>query len=680
MVKKNSQNHLSKEKSAYLQAHANNPVDWYPWGEEAFALAKKLDRPIFLSIGYSTCHWCHVMAHESFEDSEVAALMNESFVNIKVDKEELPEVDSLYMELARTLLPEGSGWPLNLLLTPDLKPFLAITYLPPKATKGMIGLLDFIGFVRALWSSEEREQQVQQAAERCRVFEERLRVFGGHLPLKDALNTSLEILFRTADPIYGGFKGAPKFPMSYHIQFLLRSAYLKKEGRALWWAGETLDVMARGGIYDHLGGGFARYSVDPRWIVPHFEKMLYDNALLLDAYQEAFQVTKKETYREVAGETAQYMLSTLQDPSGAFYSAQDADTAEGEGAYYLWTKQQIEDALGAEPAAMFCRIYGVEEKGNFHGKSILHLPVSLEGAADREDLPVEEFKETFSAFRQELKEQRDKRPEPFKEQKILANWNGLAIHSLVKAGFTLDDSRLIAEGERAAEAICSLLWKEGTLYHCWEGGEVHFPGVLDDYAAMIRAFLTLFEAGRGSKWLRLAKEMADLLENEFKAPKGAFYETNENDPHQLIIRNCRLVDGSEPSGNALHGENLIRLYDLTGEERYLQQVEDIFKAVSISLELIPPSFCYHLLNLIRFYDLKRERFVIVGAGKKEYDHAKLRSLLTDYRPHKAILYLPSDDKELQKEVSSLGEFPLINKATTVYLCTAQECKPFLSFS
>jgi len=675
MEKKKSQNHLNKEKSAYLKAHAENPVDWYPWGKEAFALAKKLDRPIFLSIGYSTCHWCHVMAHESFQDREVAALMNESFVNIKVDKEELPEVDSLYMELARTLLPEGTGWPLNLLLTPDLKPFLAITYLPPRASKGMIGLVDFIGFVRALWVSEERENQIQQASDRCRVFEERLRVFGGHLPIKESLGTALEILFRTADPIYGGFKGAPKFPMTYHIQFLLRAAYLRKEGRALWWAGETLDVMARGGIYDHVGGGFARYSVDHRWHIPHFEKMLYDNALLLDAYQEAFQVTKKELYREVAEETAQYLTSTLQAPNGAFYSAQDADTTEGEGAYYLWTKEQIEDALGVEPAELFCRVYGVEEKGHFHGKNILHLPIPIEEAADREDLPVEEFKETLTVFRQELKEQREKRTPPFKEQKILANWNGLTIHALVKAGFALENMRLVAEGERAAEAVCSLLWKEGILYHCWEAGEVHFPGGLDDYAAVIRAFLTLFEAGKGAKWLHLAKEMADLLEKDFKAPDGAFYETREKDQHHLIIRNCRLVDGSEPSGNALHGENLIRLYDLTGESRYLEQLEDIFKAASTSLELIPPSFCYHLLNLIRYYDLKREKFVIVGAGKKEYDQAKLRTLSKDYSPHRAILYLPSDDPELQKEFSSLGQFPLINNTTTVYLCTAQECKP-----
>lgn len=662
-------NHLIGEKSPYLLQHAHNPVDWYPWGEEAFALAKQQDKPIFLSIGYATCHWCHVMEHESFQDPALAQLMNETFVNVKVDREELPEVDSVYMEFAQVLMSSAGGWPLNVLLTPELKPFFAVTYLPPKTRRGFIGLDQFITHIKQLWQSDQRSEVVEQANKIVEVVERATKVSGDEIPGEDLVLNSLERFFELADPVYGGIKGEPKFPLGYQSNFLLQYAKANNESRALFYVELTQDMMARGGIYDHLGGGFSRYSVDEHWQIPHFEKMLYDNAILAKAYLESWQYTKKQDYRRISKETLEYVLRDMMHPEGGFYSAEDADSQGFEGRFYTWTDSEVREILSLQDAELFCQYYGVKAEGNFEGRSVLHCETPLENFAEMSGIPLEELEQRLSASRKALFEKRLQRPRPFKDDKILSGWNGLMIDALVRAGRSFKDGRFIQAALKAAEFLKSHLWKDEKLLRRWRDGEARFESGLDEYAYLISGLLSLFEGGCGNEWLEWALKMTDFLEKEFKAPGGAFYHTDAK--QQVLLRKCEYYDGSEPSGNGVHAENLLRLFQMTQEEKYLSQAEDIFKAARPFIEAYPPGACYHLLALQRYLDPKAPTLVVALDEKESFAEEIFTALSSHFCPHAAVVWKRHNDQFLAAHLDKLP----IDGQTTVYVCRQESCGP-----
>lgn len=669
-------NHLINEKSPYLLQHAHNPVDWYPWGNEAFELAQNQDKPIFLSIGYATCHWCHVMERESFTHPEIAKLLNEAFITIKIDREELPEIDSLYMEFAQALMSSAGGWPLNLLLTPTLKPFFAVTYLPPKTRRGMVGLEELILNIKQLWQSDERQQLIEQADKIVEIFEHASISSGHELPREEQIQNSVQLFFDLADPLYGGIKGEPKFPLGYQGNFLLNFTKLKNESRALFYVELTLDKMLEGGIYDHLGGGFCRYAVDERWRIPHFEKMLYDNAILACAYLEAGKFTKKKTYLEAAASTLHYVLREMTHPEGGFYSAEDADTDGHEGLYYTWTFSEIQELLPSPDRELFCQFYGVSPQGNFEGRNILHIDIPLEEFAEIKGLSIEQLTSHLDSARALLLKKRETRPHPFKDDKILSSWNGLMIDVMAKAGNLLNEPRFREAALKAAMFIKTNLWKEGRLLRRFREGEGRFRAGLDEYAFLIKGLLTLFEEGQGSHWLEWAMEMAALLEREFKAPKGAFFQTDGVEP--ILIRKCEFYDGAEPSGNGVHCENLLRLYQLTQRESYLKQAEDILKAAKSHIETYPPGACYHLIALQRYLDLKAATVVIALNGD-EKEEKELSSLFAaHFCPHISFIWKKREDAHLLSLLPFLEDKKLIEGQTAIYICRADRCEPPLT--
>lgn len=665
-------NRLIQEKSPYLLQHAHNPVDWFPWGEEAFKLAHVQDKPIFLSIGYATCHWCHVMEKESFENIEIAQMMNQTFINIKVDREELPEVDGLYMEFAQSMMSGTAGWPLNVLLTPDLQPFFAATYLPPHSTHGLMGLSDLILRIQELWISEEREKIMSQAEKIVEIFSGSVHAKGEELPEKELFTATAELLYKTADPLYGGMKGAPKFPIGYQSSFMLRYYMDKKDSRALFLVEKTLEMMHRGGIYDHLGGGFSRYSVDERWMVPHFEKMLYDNAILAQSYLEAWQVTKRPLYREVCMEVLDYVLREMTDPIGGFYSAEDADTEGHEGRFYTWPYDEIMKLLGEEKGHLFCAYYGVLPEGNFEGRNILHPILSLEEYASRQHRPVEELKQLFDEQRKILLKARNQRVRPFKDDKILSSWNGLMIYSLAEAGSAFQHPRYLRAAVQAARFIQENLWKGGRLLRRWREGEAMFSASLDEYAFLIKGLISLFEADCGIEWLKWALQLTAILKEDFKDPDGAFYQTDGKDPH-LILRRCQFSDGAEPSGNAIHCENLLRLYQITSQEEYRSQAEDILKGVKNYLENYPPGYCYHAMNFYRYYHPDTPT-LIVSLNSKEDNKDKIKQLIYEaFIPHRALIWV-HQNSGLEDLLPYIREQVAIQNNTTFYVCYEGVCK------
>jgi uncharacterized protein YyaL (SSP411 family) len=665
-------NRLINEKSPYLLQHAHNPVDWYPWGPEAFELAKKLDKPIFLSIGYATCHWCHVMERESFENPEIAKLMNEAFVNIKVDREELPEVDSIYMEFAQALMASAGGWPLNLVLTPDLKPFFAMTYLPPSNRRGLIGIGQFVQHMQELWQSEERKQLIEQADKIVEIFEQSSKNSGNALPSDKQLLASVEMIYGQIDPVNGGLKGEPKFPMGYQSVFLLEFAKLKADNRSLFCAELTLDMMMRGGIYDQLGGGFSRYSVDERWVVPHFEKMLYDNAILARTYLEAWKYTKKEAYRDISKDTLAYALNDMQHSLGGFYSAEDADSDGHEGAFYTWTPQEVKEALSNEQAEIFCRYYGVSSEGNLEGRSVLHIPIPLEELADVYQMSIDEVKAALNQARSALLSRRKLRNRPFRDDKIITSWNGLMIDALIKAANPFGEVRFKEAAVNAANFIRNHLWQNGHLMRRWRDNEARFPGGLDDYAFLIKGLISLFEEGCGSEWLKWAIELSDVLEKEFKAQAGAFYYHLENPA--LLIRKCEFYDGAEPSGNAVHCENLLRLYQLTQNGKYLSQAEDILKAAVYYMETYPPGACYHLISLQRYFNVKAPT-IVVALNEEASLKTEIQNVLNRcFIPHAAVIWKDGKDALICSLIPSLVDKNPIDGQTAIYVCKQDHCE------
>lgn len=672
-------NRLIHEKSPYLLQHAHNPVDWHPWGDEAFVKAKEDDKPIFLSIGYATCHWCHVMEHESFEDPQIAQMLNETFINIKVDREELPEVDNLYMDFAQSMMAGAAGWPLNIILTPALRPFFATTYLPPISSHGMIGLNDLIARIKEVWVSDERERIEEQSETIVSIFNENIHAQGDELPRKDEVVECADILFKLADPINGGMRGSPKFPIGYHANFMLRYLTTSGDSRAIFFVEKTLDMMHRGGIYDHLGGGFARYSVDEEWQVPHFEKMLYDNALLINAYTEAWSAVKKDEYQKVAQEIISYILRDMTHPDGGFYSAEDADSEGEEGRFYTWTEEEVAKVLGETESRQLRAYFEVTPNGNFEGRNVLHTPLSLEEFAAHIGEPsAEQLESLIDEQRQALWNAREQREHPLKDDKIITSWNGIMIDAIARAAITFQKPSYLEAASRAARFIREHLSPEkGKLYRRWRDNEALYPGSLDDYAFMIKALITLFEAGLGVEWLDWALELNTTLKEEFKSPDGAYYQTDGQDAN-LLLRKCLFADGAEPSGNAIQCENLMRLYQITQNEEHLTYAEDILKAAKRYIDNYPPGYTYHMMNLNRFYDPKKHEIVIALDEKKScYDELK-KLLGSHYIPHCTVVWFFSGDKKIVETIPSLYHKKVQKGKTTLYLCKKGECQQPIS--
>lgn len=664
-------NRLIHEKSPYLLQHAHNPVDWYPWGEEAFAAAKAQDKPIFLSIGYATCHWCHVMEKESFENPEVAKHLNRVFINIKVDREEHPEVDALYMEFAQSMMAGAAGWPLNLILTPEKKPFFATTYLPPHSTHGLMGLPDMINRIEEVWTGEERGNIIKQADNILEIFSTSIHVKGKELPTAEQIDDVANLMYKMADPVFGGLKGAPKFPIGYQTTFMLSYYAAKRDSRALFWVEKTLDMMHRGGIYDHLGGGFSRYSVDERWIVPHFEKMLYDNAILAQSYVEAWQVTHKNLYKEVATEILDYVLRDMTHPRGGFYSAEDADSEGHEGKFYTWTLEDVEKILGEE-GKLFCDFYHITQNGNFEGKNILNTPIPIEEFATRHHRDPRDLKLLFGEQKRKLFEQRQKRIRPLKDDKILSSWNGLMIYTLVEAGCAFNEVKYTEAALKAARFIRKNLWQDGTLLRRWREDEAMFKAGLEEYAYLIRGSISLFEANFGTEWLQWAIDMTEILKTQFKAENGAFYQTDGLDAN-IILRKCQFADGAEPSGNAIHTENLLRLYQLTGNLDYFNQADDVLKAVRNYIDIYSPGYCYHINNLLRFYNLKAPTLVIALNQKQDNKEELERLIYDSYIPHRTLIW-QHQDIELEELIPYIQYHGPKDDKTTLYLCHHGVCQ------
>lgn len=665
-------NRLAEEKSPYLLQHAHNPVDWYPWSDEAFRAAQEKDLPIFLSVGYATCHWCHVMEVESFASVEIAEMMNQTFINIKVDREELPEIDALYMEFAQAMMSGGAGWPLNVILTPDLKPFFASTYLPPDARHGFLGMKQLILRIEQIWHDpEERELVIAQAGKIVDLFEEHLHVVGDEMPSKDKITESCELIFKTADPIYGGTKGSPKFPIGFQACFLLKVAKATTESRALFYVERTLEMMYRGGIYDHIGGGFSRYSIDERWMVPHFEKMLYDNAILARAYLETWEYTKENFYREVCEELLSYVLKEMRSPQGGFYSAEDADSENQEGLFYTWSWEEIHAILGAD-ATLFCAFYSATPTGNFEGRNILHMSYSLNEFAETHHIDRSALGEKIKECKLKLAAFRDTRARPLKDDKIITSYNGLMIAALADAFRAFHNEKYLNSALQAAHFIKDHLWKEGILYRRWREGEARFDACLDDYAALIQASIALFEADCGAEWLEFALNLTAVLTNDFKAENGAFYFTNGKNSN-LLLRTCEFYDGAEPSGNAIQSENLLKLYQITGITEYLTQVEDVLKAAREHIEMYPPGACYHLMVLQRYHNQHAPTLVIALNEKEEYRDEIAKMLSHRFIPDKVVVWRREMDEELRDLAPLVRDKTPIDHKTTLYICYPKAC-------
>ena len=623
-------NLLANESSPYLLQHAHQPVEWRPWGAEALAAAKAQDKPIFLSIGYSACHWCHVMAHESFDDPEIARLLNESFISIKVDREERPELDQIYMEAVQMMTGHG-GWPLSVFLTPDLEPFYGGTYWPPEPRGGMPGFKQVVAAVAEAWKHRRREA-VQQAKRLTELLSQPL-VSGGASPLSPRVLEQAEAaLRRSFDPVFGGFGNAPKFPHPIDLRFLLTRWFHTRSPATLAMVKTTLDKMAAGGMYDQLGGGFHRYSVDAQWLVPHFEKMLYDNALLARCYLEAWQATGEAEYARIARETLDYVLRDMTDPVGGFYSSEDADSEGHEGLFYLWTPTEIRRLLGDEAARVFCYVHDVTEEGNFEGRNILSRPKTLAQCARLLQCDEAELTAVVEDGRRKLFEFRAQRVRPGRDDKVLASWNGLMIDALARAGAALGEPRYLEAAERAANFILTQMRQDnGRLWHTWRQGRASVDGLLEDYASMAEALVTLYEADFDERWIDAALEMADVLLSRFADPEEGGFFTAPPDHPSLLVRKKDWIDSSVPSGSGLAASAMARLARLTGREDCRKATEAALLAASPMMEQMPLAVGQMLLLAQTFLEPGPE-LVVVGSEDVVGNREVLGALQRSYIP------------------------------------------------
>jgi uncharacterized protein YyaL (SSP411 family) len=680
-VKKHT-NRLGGETSPYLRQHADNPVDWYPWCDEAFERARDEGKPVFLSIGYSTCHWCHVMAHESFEDRDIAKLLNEGFVSIKVDREERPDIDAIYMRACQVLTGSG-GWPLTIIMTPERRPFFAATYVPKFNSYGRAGLMELLPRVRDMWAS--RRSDVMGSADEISSF---LQGMGNQQPaarLEEAdLQSAFEVLRASFDRSFGGFGNAPKFPNFHNLTFLMRFHRRTGNEEALAMVVRTLDAMRAGGICDHVGGGFHRYSVDSQWRVPHFEKMLYDQAGISMAYVEAWQVTARQEFRAVAEQTLEYVLRDLATPDDMFYSAEDADSEGGEGAFYLWRMKELEKILDKDELALVAMVFGAKDGGNAGGEvaiggepaNVLHMDVPLEEVAQRRSIDPTEFTERYDRVMEKLGEARRRRPRPSRDEKVLADWNGLIVAALAKAGSAFGELRYIEIARRAADSLLSKLRDdEGRLVHCLRGKADPIGAFAEDYAFVIWGLIELYEACLDPRYLREAIALNDELMTRY-FDEGAGLFTTPFDGEDLPARFAEGFDGATPSANSVHARNLVMLSRITGEVKHERQAQTIMDAFASQVRAQPIGHT----NFLNSLDCLLGPYLdVVVAGDRDAASTSrmLRALKGPYAPD--MLLILRDERAGAESIRGMGSFvgkcESIEGRAAAYICRGRSCMP-----
>ncbi len=675
--RKNGLNRLAKESSPYLLQHANNPVEWYPWGEEAFETAKKLDRPIFLSIGYSTCHWCHVMAHESFEDHEVAKQLNDHYISIKVDREEHPEIDHVYMSVCQVMTGRG-GWPLTIIMTPEKEPFFAGTYFPKNGRSGRPGMLELLPTLSKVWT-QNRDEVFKPVAQVKNYLESSNPKTHGETISNQIFNTAFHQFTKRYDATHGGFGIQPKFPSPHNLIFLIRYSHMTKNTSAMEMAEHTLKHMRFGGMYDHIGLGFHRYSTDREWRVPHFEKMLYDQAMLALAYTEAFHATKKTFYGKIVQEIFTYVLRDMTDSSGGFYSAQDADSEGEEGKFYLWSLKEVNKILGKD-SALFKDIYKLKKIGNFRdettgqytGQNILNRDKEIEKIASQHGISLKKLKMKMDASRKKLFSVRKKRIHPQKDDKILTDWNGLMIAALAKGGSLLDDDHYIQAAEKAANfALNTLRNKEGRLLKRYRNGQAGIQSHLDDYAFMVWGLLNVYEASFKIDYLKEAISLTNIMIADFWDEKNGGFFLGSEKAEKLIVRAKTRYDGAIPSGNSVAAMNLYRLGKITGNLSYIERADTILNLFFQEIQKAPTGYAYMLSAFMFDQDNPIE---VVLAGEAEPETIELRkNLLQAYVPSKVMLFKNINRQELSGIAPWTENQDMLNKKPTIYICRDFTC-------
>ena len=683
-------NRLSNETSPYLLQHAHNPVDWYPWGEEALQKAQQEDKPILLSVGYSACHWCHVMERESFENEDIAGLMNQHFVSIKVDREERPDIDNIYMQAVQALTQQG-GWPMTVFLTPDGRPFYGGTYFPPNDRQ--YGQETMPGFPRILltiadYYDNHRAEVEEQANQLADYLKQRsstpLRSKGGIIPSGtiplEMLNTASGELASEFDPVHGGFGHAPKFPNTMSLEFLLRTHQHRLRGEIgskatkpeLEIVEVSLQHMANGGIYDQLGGGFHRYSVDVEWLVPHFEKMLYDNALLSRLYLHAYLVTFNPFYERIVEETLDYVVREMVSPEGGFYSTQDADSEGEEGKFFIWTTDEIETALLSEDARLFMLYYDVTRAGNFEGKNILHVEQDAQTVADKAQVNLETLQASLKRSREMLFELREKRVKPGRDEKILTSWNGLMLRSFAEAARYLDRPDYLQVATNNAEFLLRELIPDGRLLRTYKDGRARLHGYLEDYAFLADGLLALYEASFNPRWFTEARRLMDEAIKLFADEQnGGFFDTG-SDHEALISRPKDIMDNATPAGNSVAADVLLRLAAFTGEEAYRRRADDYLRPIADIMVQHPQAFG-HILGALDFAISPSKEIALIGDHRQSDTRALLEVVNNRYLPNSVLTCASLEDNESIQSIPLLADRPMKNRKATAYICQNFAC-------
>ncbi len=665
-------NKLAGESSPYLLQHANNPVDWYPWGEEALAKAKAENKPIFLSIGYSACHWCHVMEHESFESEQTAALMNEHFVNIKVDREERPDLDSIYMDAVVALTGHG-GWPMSVFLTPTGVPFYGGTYYPPTPRQGMPGFEQVLNSISYAYHNQTDDVTANGKSLLARI--------GATIPLQattDPLDQNVpqqavQMLRRNFDYVRGGFSGTPKFPQPMTYDFLLRAYLRDGKESTLEMVELTLQKMAQGGMYDQLGGGFHRYSVDEVWLVPHFEKMLYDNALLARLYLHAYQLTGNLFYRHITEETLDYVVREMTHPDGGFYSTQDADSEGEEGKFFLWTQAEISSILGAEQSEIFYAAYDVKRGGNFEGKSILNIPIPLKEIATQFNLSLDILETALQKSKDQLFAAREKRIKPGRDEKIITAWNGMMLAAFAEAARVLKREDYLNVAVNNADFILSTMLKGGRLFRTWkeQPGEAKLMGYLEDYAFYVDGLLALYQSTFNPHWFQKARSLTDIILNHFADKEnGGFFDTAD-DHEQLVTRPKSLQDNATPCGNSVAVRVLLLMGVYTGQAKYEEPALNTLSALQGLMSQYPGAFTYWLGG-IEFILANPKEVAIIGQSDSPETKQMLDLLFESYRPHQVVAFTNENNTTNHPELIE-GRLAKEGK-TTAYVCQNFTCK------
>jgi len=666
-----------------LLQHAENPVDWYPWGDEAFKKAKESNKPIFLSIGYSTCHWCHVMAHESFEDNEIAELMNDVFVSIKVDREERPDIDNIYMTVCQ-LMNRSGGWPLTIIMTPDKKPFFAGTYIPKDTRFGRMGLMDLIPKIKDLWNNE-KEKLIESSEKVTNLLQEATSEAPGMSLTERDLTNALQQLTQNYDEKYGGFGDRPKFPSPHNLLFLLRMWKRTGNKELLLMVENTLRSMKLGGIFDHIGFGFHRYSTDRFWLVPHFEKMLYDQAMLAIAYTEAYQATKYPFFESTAKEIFSYVLRDMTSEKGGFFSAEDADSEGVEGKFYVWDYHQLQSLLEKEDFELFTKVYNIRKEGNYReeatqemtGTNILHLTKPFKLLAKEFEMSLDDFQKRIDMIRNKIFVEREKKIHPHKDDKILTDWNGLMIAALALGGYVFNDPKYIDAAEKGVNFILKYTRDiEGRLLHRFRGNSADLKGFLDDYAFFIWGLLNLYEATLDVKYLELAIELMEYQLNYYWDKEiGAFYFTAE-DAEQLIARRKEVYDGAIPSGNSVSMLNLLRLGQLTGNSEYETKADILGRVFAENIKNNALGYSF-FLSAVDFALGPTFSLVISGDSNEEDTNHLLEIIRDTYLPNKALLHRPTEinSPKIDQLSNFITYFDKYENKATAYVCINKTCKP-----